>query len=99
MELSIIHRVAQMVVSNKVDQALGLKESVAPKRALRDQVSISGTASDAKTVAAKLAASPEREPERAEKVEQVKKLVMQKKYVLSPEMVDSIAERIARTLI
>ena len=100
MELSILHRVAQIVSNNKIDQALGNKQPVVSKRQLSDVVSLSGSSSsDEKTVASRLAALENGEPERAEKIEAIKVKVNSKSYVMTPEMVDSIAEKIAKTLI
>jgi hypothetical protein len=100
MELSILHRVAQIVSNSKIDQALGNKQPVVSKRQLSDVVNLSGSASsDEKTVAARLAALEHGEPERAEKIAAIKAKVNSKNYVMTPEMVDSIAEKIAKTLI
>ncbi len=99
MELSILNRVAQLVTSSRIDQALGNKQPVAGKRLISDTVNLSGSASDYRTVASRLEVLGEGEPERAEKLESLKAEVISKRYVLTPEMVDSIAEKIANTLI
>ncbi|MBL8027685.1 MAG: hypothetical protein JNL74_14785 [Fibrobacteres bacterium] len=101
MELSILHRVAQIVATAKADQALGNnKQPVVSKRPVADVVNLSGTASsDEKTVAARLMAIADGEPERVQKVEALKAKVNSREYVMTPEMIDNIAERIAKTLL
>jgi hypothetical protein len=98
MELSILNRVAQIVTNSKIDQALGNKQPAVSRRQPSDVVSLSGSASDERTIASRLAAIENGEPERAEKLESIKAKVRSKTYAMTPEMVDSIAEKIAKTL-
>ena len=98
MELSIVNRVAQLVNSHKVDAALGIKRSQ-PDKIKSDSVDLSKTGSDITTVKARLDALPEREPDRQEKIDAIKRAVEMKQYKLSDDMVNIIAERIAQTLI
>jgi len=98
MELSIIHRVAQIVNSHKVDAAMGIKKGL-PAKVSGDIVDFSGAGSEFSIVKARIDALPEREPDRQEKIDKVKKAVEQKQYTMSESMVNLIAERIANSLI
>jgi hypothetical protein len=96
MELSIIHRVAQIINSHKVDAAMGLKKS-SPSRVSSDTVDLSSVGSDINTVKARLDVLPDRDPERQDKIDKIKDAVEQKKYALSEDILNSIAEKIANS--
>jgi anti-sigma28 factor (negative regulator of flagellin synthesis) len=98
MELSIIHRVAQLVTSHKVDAAMGIKKSL-PAKVKGDSVDVSSLGSEIGTVKARIDALPEEEAGREEKVQKIKAAVESNQYKLSEDMVNIIAERIAQTLI
>jgi hypothetical protein len=98
MELSIIHKVAQIIASHKVDTALGIKKSL-PAKTGGDSVDISETGSEFRATKAYVDALPEREPERQEKLDKIKASIELKQYRLSEDMANIIAERIARSLI
>lgn len=98
MELSIINKVAQLVTNHKVDAALGIKRN-RPETIKSDRVDLSRTGSDVATVKSRLEALQEREPERQEKIDSIKRAIEMKQYKLSEDMVNIIAEKIAQTLI
>ena len=97
MELSIINRVAQLVTNSRIEASAGLKKE-APKADARDSVFISDLGSEVKRVKEQvntLAVDPERQA----RINSLRKAVELKQYELSKEVVDSIAEKIANTLI
>src|SRR6266498_518285 len=98
MELSIIHRVAQLISSGKAEAVIGNKKEAVPKSPVRDTFFISDTASDIKKVSSTIAQAPEREPERQAKLDKIRASIELKQYRMSEEMVNSIAEKIASTL-
>jgi len=98
MELSIIQRVARLVTSTKLDPANhGKKDS--EKRVKSDSVAISETASDLRNVNDAIEQMPKENKERTEKISRLREAIQNGQYKMSESMINSIAERIANTLI
>ena len=98
MELSIIHKVSQLINSHKAEAALGIKKGL-PARVKGDTVDVSDVGSEIQMVKSRLASLPERGPDRQEKIDKIKEAVETRQYRMSEELANLIAEKIARSLI
>lgn len=104
MELSVVRRVAQIVnewktgTQKKVDGERAKKPSAPHLPTIADAVEISPAAGEVKKVTDIIAAG-QTDPDREQRVANLRELVSAGKYEMSGEMLDSIAEKIAGILV
>ena len=98
MELSIIRRVAQYVNWKKLESSSG-QDKNSDTKVKRDSVNISQIASDVKGVTDQISKMPERDTERETHIANLKDALEKGNYEMTDEMVDSIAEKIANSLL
>jgi len=99
MELSIIQRVAQLVNTRKLDTAQNAKKEGVNRAVAPDSVKISELATEIRDVKATVTAVSDKEGERSEHLERLKEAIAKNQYKVSEPILNSIAERIANTLI
>jgi anti-sigma28 factor (negative regulator of flagellin synthesis) len=98
MELSIMQRVAKLVISTKLDPAYPEKKPL-EKKVKSDSVSISEAGGEIRKVTEAVQQIPEDDPERKAKVDKLREAVSRGQYRMSESMLNMIAERIANSLV